>query len=96
MIRKIDHQLWSASLILHYIHLITTVYQLYHFNKRLYEFASDNIKYLRISTIIQFATLLEEFRFLLGTTISGVDLLDMALKDGIVALYPYHSHLLGF
>ena len=36
--------------------------------------------------------LLEEFRFLLERTISGVDHLDKALKDGIVALYPYDSH----
>ena len=45
---------------------------------------------------IPFATLLAEFRFFLERTISGVDLLDMALKDDIVALYPYHSHLPGF
>ena len=25
-----------------------------------------------------------------------VYLLEMVLKDGIVALYPYHNHLLGF
>ena len=58
--------------------------------------ASDNIRLIRISTIIQFATLLEEFRFLLEGTISGVDLLEMELKYGILALYPYHSHLTGF
>ena len=40
--------------------------------------------------------MLAEFRFFLERTISGVDLLDMALKDDIVALYPYHSHLPGF
>ena len=39
--------------------------------------ASDNIRLIRISTIMQFATLLEEFRFLLERTISGVDLLKM-------------------
>ena len=38
---------------------------------------SDNIRLIRISTIIQFSTLLEEFRFLLERTISGVDLLKM-------------------
>ena len=54
------------------------------------------ITYLRISTVIRFATLLAEFRFFVERTISGVDLLEMALKDGIVALYPYHSHLPGF
>ena len=36
--------------------------------------ASDNIRLIRISTIIQFATMLEEFRFFLERTISGVDL----------------------
>ena len=36
------------------------------------------------------AILLEEFRFLIERTISGADHLDMALKDGIVALYLYH------
>ena len=41
-----------------------------------------------ISTIIQFATLLEEFKFLLREQF-------LALKDGIVALYPYDSHLPG-
>ena len=46
--------------------------------------------------MIQFATLLAEFRFFLERTISGVYLLEMALKDGIVALYPYHSHIPGF
>ena len=44
------------------------------------------ITYLRISTIIQFVTLLAKFKF--ERTISG-----MALKDGIVALYPYHNTL---
>ena len=53
------------------------------------------MKYLRISTIIQFTILLEEFRFLLERTISGADHLDMALKDGILALYAYHSQLSG-
>ena len=41
------------------------------------------LKYLRIPTIIQFATLLEEFRFLLERTIS---LLDKSLKDGVFTL----------
>ena len=36
------------------------------------------IKILENISIIQFATLLEEFRFLFGRTLSGVDLLDMA------------------
>ena len=45
---------------------------------------------MRISTIIQSATLLAEFM------IYCVYLLEMALKDGIVALCPYHSHLPGF
>ena len=44
--------------------------------------------YLRISTVIQFSTLLEEFRFLLERTISGVDHLDKELKEGGVVLYP--------
>ena len=51
---------------------------------------------MRISVIIQFATLLAEFIFILELTIYGVYLLEMALKDGIMALYPYHSHLPGF
>ena len=51
---------------------------------------------MRISTIIQSATLLAEFIFFLDLTIYCVYLLEMALKDGIVALYPYHSHLPGF
>ena len=46
---------------------------------------------MRISTIIQSATLLAEFIFIL---IYCVYLLEMALKEGIVALY--HSHLPGF
>ena len=49
--------------------------------------------YMKISTIIQSAILLAEFIFFL---IYCVYLLEMALKDGIVALYPYHSHLRGF
>ena len=40
--------------------------------------------------------MLAEFRFFLELTIYGVYLLEMALKDGIVALYTYHSHLPGF
>ena len=51
---------------------------------------------MRISAIIQSATLLAEFRFFLELTVDGVYLLEIALKDGIVALYPYHSHLPGF
>ena len=55
------------------------------------EFASDNIRLIKIleniSTIIQFATLLAEYRFFLELTIYGVYLLEMALKDGIVVLY---------
>ena len=43
-----------------------------------------------ISTIIQFATLFAEFRSFLERTISGVDVLEMALKDGIVALSKGH------
>ena len=53
-------------------------------------------RYLRISTLIQFSTLLAEFIFFLELTIYGVYLLEMAFKDGIVALNPYHSHLSGF
>ena len=41
--------------------------------------------------LIQFATLLEEFRFMLERTISA----DKALRDGIIALYPNDSHLPG-
>ena len=58
---------------------------------------SDNIKLIKILENIYYNPVLpEEFRFLLGRTISSVDLLDMALKDGIIVLYPYHSHLPGF
>ena len=60
------------------------------------EFGSDNVKLIKILENILFTTLLEEFKFLLGRTICGVDLLEMALKDGIAALYPHHSHLPGF
>ena len=38
------------------------------------------------NSYLQFATLLEEFRFLLERIISGADLLDKALKDGGIAL----------
>ena len=48
---------------------------------------------MSISTIIESATLLAEFIFFL---IYCVYLLEMALKDSIVALCPYHSHLPGF
>ena len=40
------------------------------------ECANYNIKLIEVLTIIQFAILLEEFRFFLGRTISGADHLD--------------------
>ena len=46
-----------------------------------------------MSTIIQSATFFTEFIFFLNYC---VYLLEMALKDGIMALCPYHSHLPGF
>ena len=51
---------------------------------------------MRISIIIQFATILAEFIFFLKLTIYGMYILEMALNDGIVAVYPYYSHLPGF
>ena len=60
-----------------------------------YEFASDNIRLIKILENIYYnqdchlaCKILK--RFFLETTISGVDLLEMTLNGGIVALYPYH------
>ena len=41
------------------------------------------------------ATFLVELGFFLERTTSGVDL-EMMLKGGVIACYPYHSHLPGF
>ena len=58
-------------------------------------FASDNIRLIEILENIYYNPVchLAEYRFFPELTIYGVP---SALKDGIVSLYPYHSHLQRF
>ena len=58
--------------------------------------ADKNSYYFFQLWVHMFATLLAEFRFFLELTIYCVYLLEMVLKNGIMVLYPYHSHLSGF
>ena len=61
------------------------------------EFTSNNIGYLTITTVIQFAILLQNFDISFKENFwCGSLLFEMTLNGSTIALYPYHGHLPGF